>query len=101
NHPVGIAVDASGNLYVADKDNNQIRKITTGGVVSLFAGDASGAAGSTDGTGSAASFDAPTGIAIDGNGLIYVFDSGTGLLRIITSAGVVNTVAGAGTTGYA
>ncbi|MEO8947333.1 MAG: SMP-30/gluconolactonase/LRE family protein, partial [Mucilaginibacter sp.] len=100
NHPTGIAVDATGNIYVADMGNNEIRMVTAAGAVTLFAGNASGTAGSADGTGSAASFSAPTGIAIDAAGLIYVYDSGTGLIRQITTAGVVTTVAGAGTLGY-
>src|SRR4051812_5174405 len=61
NNPQNVAVDSSGNLYVADSGNNKIRKITSAGVVTTFAG--SGSAGSTDATGASATFNGPQGIA--------------------------------------
>jgi sugar lactone lactonase YvrE len=100
-YPQGIAVDASGNLYVADTDNTTIRKITPEGVVTTLAGTA-GTYGSTDGTGAAASFNSPTGIAVDASGNLYVADSGNVTIRKVTPDGVVTTLAGkAGTGGYA
>jgi hypothetical protein len=98
--PVGIAIDATGNLYVGDYFNNAIRKVTQAGVVTTLAG--SGAIGSDDGTGSAASFSGPKGVAVDGAGIIYVADSGNNTIRKVTPAGVVTTLAGtAGATGSA
>jgi len=67
-----VAVDASGNVYVADGYNNKIRKISSAGVVTTLAG--SGEWGSTDGTGTAASFDVPKGVAVDASGNVYVAD---------------------------
>ncbi len=93
NYPTGITVDASGNLYVADKFNHAIRKITPAGVVSTLAGSA-GTPGSTDGTGSAAQFNLPTDITADANGNLYVADSINHTIRKITPAGVVTTLAG-------
>lgn len=96
--PAGLAVDATGNIFVADMGNNLIRKITPAGVVSTFAG--SGYPGFANGTGAAANFTGPSGIAIASDGSLYVSDSGTGLIRKITTAGVVSTIAGNGTASY-
>ena len=87
-----MAVDAAGNLYVADYGNNLIRKITPAGLVSTLAGN--GTIGAVDATGTLASFNGPSGIALDAAGNIYVADSGNNLIRKITSAGVVTTLAG-------
>lgn len=97
NYPSGVVIDSSGNVYVADNSNNTIRKITPAGVVSTFAG--SGSAASVDGTGTAASFKAPYGVAIDNSDNVYVADSSGNKIRKITSAGVVTTLAGSGSYG--
>ncbi len=89
--PRGIAVDASGNFYIADMNNHVIRKITSAGVITTFAG--TGASGSTDATGTAASFNQPQDITIDPSGNLYVADYGNSKIRKITSAGVVTTLA--------
>lgn len=96
--PGGIAVDGSGNMYVADVFNNRIRKITPDGNVSTFAGD--GNSGHLNGTGTAAEFYAPQGLAVDGNGNVYVADYGNNMIRKITPAGEVSDFAGNGTAGY-
>ena len=99
NEPFGVATDLQGNVYVADSRNNMIRKITPAGVVSTFAG--SGAAGSANGTGTAASFNFPVGVATDLQGNVYVADETNYLIRKITPAGIVSTFAGSGTAGFA
>src|SRR5438067_3111937 len=91
--PWGIAVDSAGVVYVADQGNSTIRKITPAGVVTTIAG-AAGVFGSADGSGSAARFNAPGGIAVDSSGNLYVADTGNQTIRKITSAGVVTTLAG-------
>jgi hypothetical protein len=92
-YPTGVATDSAGNLYVADWGNSTIRKITPAGVVTTLAGTAR-VRGSTDGTGTAASFDSPNGIATDSAGNVYVTDALNGTIRKITPAGVVTTLAG-------
>jgi len=96
-YPAGVAVDASGNLYVADYGNDKIRKITPTGIVSTFAGSNNGYA---DGTGIAAQFSLPAGVAVDASGNLYVADTHNHKIRRITPAGVVTTLAGS-TDGYA
>lgn len=91
NSPFGIAVDGAGNVYVADAGNNQIRKINPAGEVSTFAG--SGARGATDGIGNASSFNTPSGVCVDAAGNVYVSDENNNLIRKITAAGAVSTIA--------
>ena len=92
NNPAGVAVDASGNVYVADMSNHRIRKVTAGGVVTTLAG--SGAAAFGDGTGTAAKFSYPTGVAVDASGNVYVADMSNQRIRKVTALGVVTTFAG-------
>ena len=92
NYPVGIAVDSTGNAYVADANNNEIRMIDTSDVVSTLAGSTT--AGSADGTGSAASFFTPLGVAVDSAGNVYVADANNDEIRLVTPNGVVTTLAG-------
>ena len=93
NQPGGVAVDSAGNVYVADTGNSTIRKMTPGGLVSTLAGSA-GKPGSTDGTGIAAQFSGPTGVAVDNGGNVYVADNGNSTIRKISPAGEVSTLAG-------
>lgn len=93
-YPGGVAVDADGDVFVADSGNQLIRQITPAGVVTTLAGSA-GQIGSTDGTGSAALFNSPRGLVVRSNGDLFVADANNHTLRKITAAGVVTTFAGA------
>jgi hypothetical protein len=101
NSPRGVAVDSAGNVYVGDRINDTIRKVTPAGVVTTLAGLA-GCVGSADGTGSAARFYSPSGVAVDSAGNVYVADWLNDEIRKVTPAGVVTTLAGlAGSSGNA
>lgn len=95
NNPHGVEVDRQGNVYIADRFNNVIRKLekSSGNVVTLAG---SGAAGSDDGQGTNASFREPWGITVDSLGNVFVADTKNNKIRKITPSGLVSTVAGTG-----
>jgi sugar lactone lactonase YvrE len=99
NTPSGLAIDAAGNLYVADTGNNAIRKVTPAGVVSTLAGD--GLAGNKDGNGAGAQFNGPIGVAVDADGVVYVADTYNDRIRRIAVHGDVTTIAGGKRAGMA
>ncbi len=94
NSPTGMAVDLSGNIYIADTANHVIRKVTPGAVVSTVAGLA-GASGNADGVRTNARFNSPQAVAVDSIGNLYVADTFNHTIRVISTDGVVSTLAGA------
>jgi len=99
NRPAGVAVTSTGDIIVADSDNNRIRLVTLAGVVTTLAG--SGSPAFADGTGAAASFSAPRGVAVTSSGAIVVADAENNRIRLVTPLGVVTTLAGSGSPAFA
>jgi len=92
NNPQGVAVDAAGDVFVADRGNNVIREILPTGRTKTIAGNA--VKGFIDATDEAAFFNNPSGVAVDSKGNVYVTDQGNSALRVVSSAGVVTTLVG-------
>jgi len=99
-YPYGVAVDGSGNIYIADQSNNCIRKVNTSGVITTIAGNGTPGYSGDGGAATAAELSYPTGVAVDGSGNIYIADYGNSRLRKVNSSGVITTFAGNGTIGY-
>lgn len=97
NAPADVAIDKSGNIFIADRLNHRIRKISPSRVVTVYAG--TGSPGSADGSALAASFNEPAGIACDTAGNLYVADNKNFKIRKIDSNGIVTTIAGTGVFG--
>ncbi len=97
NQPTDVAVDAAGNLYIADWQNNRIRKVGLDGIIVTIAGGGSGGDG---GLAAAAALNAPRGVAVDSNGNLYIADTDNQRIRIVSPGGVITTVAGNGAFGF-
>jgi sugar lactone lactonase YvrE len=93
NLPGGVAIDATGQIHVADNGNFVLRRISLAGVVTTLAG-APGIPGTIDGTGNNARFEHLGGLAVEAGGTVYVTDADSNVVRRVTAAGVVSTVAG-------
>ena len=98
--PFGLAVDGSGNLYVADTNNHRIRRIDAEGVITTIAGTGEGGAGGDGGPATEAQFFSPYGLAVDGSGNLYVADQGNNRIRRIDLEGVITTIGGTGEWGF-
>jgi uncharacterized protein (TIGR03437 family) len=98
NYPMGLALDAAGNLYIADSGNNRIRRIDANGVISTVAGDGTGASSGDSGPAAKAQLNRPSFVAVDSIGNLY--STTLDRVRRISPGGVITTVAGNGTNGY-
>jgi sugar lactone lactonase YvrE len=98
--PVGVAVDSSGNVFIADQDNNVIRKVDLNGVITTVAGGGTNFPGD-GGAATNASLSYPAGVAVDTSGNLYISDQGDNRVRKMDINGILTTVAGNGTFGYA
>lgn len=95
-YPLGVAVDAAGNLYIADNGNNRVRKVNTAGTISTLAGSATYGFTGDGGPSTAARLYYPQGIAVDAGNNVYIADMNNNRIRKINAAGYINTIAGNG-----
>src|ERR1035437_8117796 len=98
--PNDIAIDKKGNMYIVDYYNNLIRKVDTNGVISTFAGNGTYGYSGDGGQATNAMLDSPWGVATDTAGNVYIADYMNNVIRMVNTAGVINTVVGNGTLGY-
>lgn len=100
NAPGGVAVDAAGNLYIADTHNQRIRKVTTDGVITTVAGTGVVGYSGDEGPATSAQLNTPNGLSIDAEGNLYIADTYNNTIRKVATDGVITTVAGTGGFGY-
>ena len=102
NEPVGVALDSAANIYIADLNNNVIRKVTAStGSIATIAGNGTGGYTGDSGPATSAELNEPFGFALDGAANLYIADSNNNVIRQVTAAtGVITTIAGNGTAGY-
>ncbi len=99
-HPIGLAMDGAGNIYISDYDHYRIRKVTPSGIISTYAGNGTPGATGDGGPATAAQFNRVWGIKMDGSGNLYLADQVNNLLRKVSPSGIITTVAGTGAAGY-
>ncbi len=95
--PNGLALDGAGNLYIADTDNNRVRRVTRDGVITTFAGG--GSSLNDNGPAVSVNLNSPNGLAFDGTGNLYIADTFNRRIRKVTRTGVISTFTGTGTQG--
>ncbi len=100
NNPMGVAVDIYGNVYVADKGNHRVRMINTNGIITTLAGANTFGYTGDNGPASAATLYAPTGVAVDHQGNVYIADRSNNAVRKISTDGMITTIAGTGAQGF-
>lgn len=100
NAPAGVTVDASGNFYIADSNNNRIRKVDSKGIITTVAGSAFAGYSGDHAAATSAMLNGPVSVAVDGSGNLYIADQLNNVIRKVTSAGIITTFAGTGVAGY-
>ncbi|MGA2593607.1 MAG: hypothetical protein ABSH32_27135 [Bryobacteraceae bacterium] len=101
NNPIGLALDAQGNLYIADTGNNLIRKVTAAtGIITTVAGNGGAGYSGDGGLAISAELNTPKSVAVDANGYIYIADSINSVIRAVAPDGTITTIAGNGIIGY-
>ena len=99
--PRGIAVDASGNVYIADTNNNKVLKLSNGALTTVAGVGGAGAFSGDGGQANLAQLNAPRGVAVDGAGNVYIADYTNQRIRMVSTTGIITTIAGNGKSGYA
>jgi hypothetical protein len=100
-YPWGVAADASGNVYIADYGNHKIRKVNSSGIISTFAGNGTAGYSGDGGSATSAKLNSPMGVTVDASGNVYIADGGNNVIRKINTSGIISTIAGNGTAGFA
>jgi uncharacterized protein (TIGR03437 family) len=98
--PLGIALDSSGNMYIADANNNRIRKVNSSGIITTVAGGANEGFGGDGGAAVNASLNIPSDVALDSAGNLYIGDAGNNRIREVNSSGIITTIAGTANNGF-
>jgi uncharacterized protein (TIGR03437 family) len=100
NEPDAVAVDSSGNLYIADSSNGRVRKVSAAGIISTVAGTSATGYSGDGGPATDAQLSRPRGVAVDVNGNLFIADSGNWRIRKVSPTGIITTIAGNGSPGY-
>jgi uncharacterized repeat protein (TIGR01451 family) len=100
NFPSGVAVDSSGNLYIADVNNSRVRKVDTHGIITTVAGNGTSGYSGDSGAATNAELNGPAGVAVNGGGELLIADTQNARIRKVTTGGIISTVAGTGVQGY-
>jgi len=98
--PVSVCVDGSGRVYIADRDNHRVRRVSAAGVISTIAGTGVEGFLGDNGPATSARLNSPSGVSVDGDGILYIADRGNHRVRRVTAAGTISTIAGNGTAGF-
>jgi sugar lactone lactonase YvrE len=100
NIPAGLAFDGRGNLYIADRANQRVRKVDTKGIITTVAGNGTAGFSGDGGPATKASLNLPSGLAVDSKGNLYISDRSNNRVRVVNSKGIIKTFAGNGKDGY-
>ena len=99
NGPAGVSVDISGNVYIADGNNNKIRKVTSAGIITTLAGTGTAGYNGDGNAATSAQLNYPMAVSVDVSGNVYIAEGGNNKIRMVTSSGIITTIAGTGTPG--
>jgi sugar lactone lactonase YvrE len=99
-NPTGVAIDSTGNLFIAERNNRRVRKVDAAGIITTVAGNGTSGFGGDGGLATNATVDSPNDVAVDRAGNLFIADQNSGRIRKVDAAGIITTVAGNGTSGF-